>query len=128
LLYGSPSFKTTSQRITRSRVQTIIASNTDPPLELAGIRVKVAGLDARILSVSPEDVRFIAPDGVEAADKALVQLTTVAVATDVAGREEDIIVNATFNGEDTRSQSVATIAFKDPLYQEKRSRLIRKLG
>ncbi|MGH9937500.1 MAG: hypothetical protein ACREAM_14730, partial [Blastocatellia bacterium] len=55
--------------------QTISASKTDPPLELAGIRVKVAGLDARILSVAPDDVRFIVPDGVEAADSALVQLT-----------------------------------------------------
>ncbi|MCI0387749.1 MAG: hypothetical protein MOB07_03115, partial [Acidobacteria bacterium] len=55
--------------------QTITASNTNPPLELAGIRVKVAGLAARILSVSPEDIRFIVPDGVEAADNALVQLT-----------------------------------------------------
>jgi len=120
LSHGSPSFKTTSRRITRSRVQTIIASNADPQLELAGIRVKFAGLDARILSVSPEDVRFIVPDGVEAADKALVQLTTGAVATDVTGREEDLIVNATINGENTSSQSGATIAFKDPLYQEKR--------
>jgi|GEM_PF-1162474 len=55
--------------------QTITASKTNPPLELAGIRVKVAGIDARILSVSPDDVRFIVPDGVEAADSALVQLT-----------------------------------------------------
>ncbi|HKQ73764.1 MAG TPA: hypothetical protein VJ810_08570 [Blastocatellia bacterium] len=199
--------------------QTITASNTNPPLELAGVRVKVAGIDARILSVSPEDVRFIVPDGVEAADNALVQLTngvkvfnsrmpvkdaapglftqtddgdgpvkarcglvlgsgvveysappcavssesekrilvltgsgwrfasgvkvtfsgveiiptyagpepglpgvdrielelTGDVATDVAGREEDIVVNATINGENTSSQSGATIAFKDLL-------------
>ncbi len=55
--------------------RTIIAPKTSPPLELAGVRVRVAGIDARILSVSPEDVRFIVPDGVEAADNALVQLT-----------------------------------------------------
>jgi uncharacterized protein (TIGR03437 family) len=199
--------------------QTITASNTNPPLELAGIRVKVAGLAARILSVSPEDVRFIVPDRVEAADNALVQLTngvkvfnarlpvkdaapglftqtddgdgpvkarcglalsngaveysappcavspegekrilvltgtgwrfasgvkvtfdtteiipnyagpepglpgvdrielelTGDVATDVAGREEDIVINATINGENASSQTGATIAFKDPL-------------
>jgi len=202
--------------------QTITASKTNPPLELAGIRVKVAGIDARILSVSPEDVRFIVPDGVEAADNALAQLTngvkvfnarlslkdaapglftqtgdgdgpvtarcglvlsngaieysappcavsaegekrilvltgvgwrfasgvkvkfdnteiiptyagpepglpgvdrieaplTGEVATDVAGREEDIIVNATINGESASSQTGATIAFKDPLDEE----------
>ncbi len=202
--------------------QTIIASNSNPPLELAGIRVKVAGLDARILSVSPTDVRFIVPDGVESADNALFQLTsgikifnarlqvkdaapglstqtddgdgsvkarcglilsdgtveytappcavsaagenrilvltgtgwrfasgvkvtfdttqiipryagpepglpgvdrielelTGDVATDVAGREDDIVVNATINGENASSQTGATIAFKDPLNEE----------
>jgi uncharacterized protein (TIGR03437 family) len=202
--------------------QTIVASNTNPPLELGGIRVKVAGLDARILSISPEDVRFIVPDGVEARDNVLIQLTngvkvfnvrmpvqdaapglftltddgdgpvrakcgltlsngtleysappcsvgaegekrilvltgtgwrfasgvkvkfdtteiipiyagpepglpgvdrielelTGDVAIDVAGREEDIIVNATINGQSAGSQTGATIAFKDPLDEE----------
>ncbi|MGH9769853.1 MAG: hypothetical protein ACREAB_20710 [Blastocatellia bacterium] len=206
--------------------QTITASKTNPPLELAGIRVKVAGLDARILSVSPEDVRFIVPDGVEAADNALVQLTngvkifnarlsvkdaapglftltddgdgavtarcglalgngtieysappcavsaegerrilvltgtgwrfasgvkvtfdnieiipkyagpepglpgvdrielelTGDVATDVAGRDEDIIVNATINGESASSQAGATVAFKENLPEVENAR------
>ena len=55
--------------------QTVTASNTNPPLELAGIRIRVADIPARILSVSPEDVRFIVPTGIEAADNVLVQLT-----------------------------------------------------
>jgi len=55
--------------------QTIKASATNPPLELAGIRVKVAGLDARILSVAPDEVRFIVPAGVEASENALARLT-----------------------------------------------------
>ncbi len=206
--------------------QTVAAPGTNPPMELAGIRVKVAGLDARILSVSPEDVRFIVPDGVEAADSVLVQLTngvktfntrlsvkdaapglftltddgdgsvkakcgfalsngtteytappcavsaegekrtlvltgtgwrfasgvkvkfddteiiptyagpepglpgvdrielelTGDVAIDVAGREEDIIVTATINGESASSQTGATVAFKENLPESENAR------
>jgi len=202
--------------------QTITASNTNPPLELAGIRVKVAGIEARILSVAPDEVRFIVPEGIEAEENVLAQLTngvkvfnariqvkdaapglftqtndgdgaitarcgltlsngaieysappcavsaegekrilvltgtgwrfasgvkvkfdnteiipvyagpepglpgvdrivvelTGDVATDVAGREEDIIVNATINGESASSQTGATVAFKENLPEE----------
>lgn len=55
--------------------QTITASNIAPPLELAGIRVKVAGVTARILSVAPETVKFVLPANIEAADGVLVQVT-----------------------------------------------------
>ncbi len=54
--------------------RTLQASPTDPPLELGGIRVQVAGVDARILSIAPEDVRFIVPAGIEASDSVLVTL------------------------------------------------------
>jgi hypothetical protein len=37
------------------------------------------------------------------------------VATDIAGKEEDIIVNATINGESVSSQSGATVAFQEKL-------------
>jgi uncharacterized protein (TIGR03437 family) len=201
--------------------QTIAAPAANPPLELAGVRVKVAGIDAHILSVSPEEVRFIVPDGVEASDNVLAQLTNGAkvfnarlsvknaapglftqtddgdgkvvakcglvlnngaieysappcavssegekrilvlmgtgwrhasgvkvkfdtteiipayagpepglpgvdrivleltgdVATDIAGKEEDIIVNATINGESVSSQTGATVAFQEKLGQ-----------
>ncbi len=199
--------------------QTITASNINPPLELGGIRIKVAGVEARLLSVAPEEVRFIVPANIEAAENVLAQLTngvkvfnvrlqvkdaapglftntgdgdgavsarcglvlangaieysappcavsaegekrilvltgtgwrfasgvkvkfddtqiiptyagpepglpgvdrivaelTGEVATDVAGREEDIIVNATINGENVSSQTGATVGFKENL-------------
>jgi uncharacterized protein (TIGR03437 family) len=55
--------------------QTLTASATNPPTELGGVRVTVANLPARILSVSPEEVRFITPDGVEPADNVEVKLS-----------------------------------------------------
>ncbi len=55
--------------------QTAMASRTNPPQELAGIRVVVAGLSARILSVSPDEVRFIMPEGLEVGENVLAQLT-----------------------------------------------------
>jgi uncharacterized protein (TIGR03437 family) len=54
--------------------QIIEASRTAPPLELGGVTVKVAGVAARILRVAPEEVRFIVPTAIEAADGALVQV------------------------------------------------------
>jgi len=54
--------------------QTIEASRTDPPFELGGVTVKVAGIAARILRVAPEEVRFIVPTGIEANDSILVQV------------------------------------------------------
>lgn len=54
--------------------QTIEASRTDPPFELGGVTVKVAGVAARILRVAPEEVRFIAPTGIEANDGVLIQV------------------------------------------------------
>lgn len=55
--------------------QTVTASPIAPPLELAGIRVKVAGVAARILSVAPETIKFILPANIEAAENVLVQVT-----------------------------------------------------
>jgi uncharacterized protein (TIGR03437 family) len=201
--------------------ETIKASNTNPPLELAGIRVEVAGVSARILSVAPDEVRFIVPAAIKAAENVLarlsngtkvfnvrVQVTDAApgvstrtddgdgavaarcglvlsngaieysdppcavsgenekrilvltgtgwrfasgvkvtfdskeiiptyagpepglpgvdrieialtgdVATDVAGKEKEIFVNATINGESISSQTGATIAFQDALIE-----------
>lgn len=54
--------------------QTARASATNPPFELAGITVTVAGVPARILSVAPDEVRFIVPADIEANDGVLVQL------------------------------------------------------
>jgi uncharacterized protein (TIGR03437 family) len=69
--------------------QTLTASPTNPPLELGGIRVTVAGLQARILSVSPEDVRFIVPDGVEASENVLARLTNGAKAFNIRVQVSD---------------------------------------
>ena len=52
--------------------------------------------------------------GLPGVDRIELELTGD-VATDVAGREEDIVVNATINGENASSQTGATIAFKDSL-------------
>lgn len=54
--------------------QTIEASRTDPPFELGGVTVNVAGVAARILRVAPEEVRFIVPANIEPNDSALVQV------------------------------------------------------
>lgn len=54
--------------------QTLEASRTDPPFELGGVTVKVAGIAARILRVAPEEVRFIVPSNIEANDSALIQV------------------------------------------------------
>ncbi len=54
--------------------QTIEASRTDPPFELGGVKIKVAGIDARILRVAPEEIRFIVPTNIEANDVVLVQV------------------------------------------------------
>jgi uncharacterized protein (TIGR03437 family) len=54
--------------------QTIEASRTNPPFELGGVKVKVAGVAARILRVAPEEVRFIVPANIDANDSALVQV------------------------------------------------------
>ena len=56
--------------------QTIEASRTDPPFELGGVTVKVAGVAARILRVAPEEVRFIVPANIEANDTVLIQVLT----------------------------------------------------
>jgi uncharacterized protein (TIGR03437 family) len=53
---------------------TLEASRTDPPFELGGVKIKVAGIDARILRVALEEVRFIVPTGIEANDSVLVQV------------------------------------------------------
>lgn len=55
--------------------QTITASPFNPPLQLGGIRIKVAGADARILAIAPETVKFILPAGIEANTNVLIQLT-----------------------------------------------------
>jgi uncharacterized protein (TIGR03437 family) len=54
--------------------QTIEASRTDPPFELGGVKVNVAGVAARILRIAPEEVRFIVPTNIEGNDSALVQV------------------------------------------------------
>jgi uncharacterized protein (TIGR03437 family) len=55
--------------------QTLTASATNPPLELGGIRVKVAGAQARILSISPDEIRFIVPDDIDVSENILAQVT-----------------------------------------------------
>lgn len=55
--------------------QTLTVSAFNPPFELGGIRIKVAGADARILSISPETVKFILPVNIEPNTNVLVQLT-----------------------------------------------------
>jgi uncharacterized protein (TIGR03437 family) len=55
--------------------QTLTASVFNPPFELGGIRIKVAGADARILSISPETVKFILPVNIEPNTNVLVRLT-----------------------------------------------------
>ncbi|HYE74911.1 MAG TPA: hypothetical protein VEF04_16340 [Blastocatellia bacterium] len=54
---------------------TITAPATNPPFELGGIRVKVAGLSARILYISPNQVNFIVPEGIEPASGVLARIT-----------------------------------------------------
>ncbi|HKX29503.1 MAG TPA: hypothetical protein VJ302_17565 [Blastocatellia bacterium] len=55
--------------------ETITASSFDPPLVLGGISVKVAGLPARILAVSPYQVKFVLPETLEPSGNVLVELT-----------------------------------------------------
>jgi uncharacterized protein (TIGR03437 family) len=55
--------------------QTMTAPVTDPPIELGGVRVKVAGAAARILAVAPDQIRFIVPAGIEPSESVLAQVT-----------------------------------------------------
>ena len=54
--------------------QTFEALPANPPFELGGVTVKVAGISARILRVAPEEVRFIVPANIESNDSILVQV------------------------------------------------------
>jgi uncharacterized protein (TIGR03437 family) len=56
--------------------KTIATPPNAPVLELDGVRVTVAGVPARILRIAPEEIRFIVPENIEAADGVLVQVTT----------------------------------------------------
>jgi len=47
---------------------TITAPNDNPPFELGGVKVTVAGLPARLLFVSPTQINFIVPQEVVPAD------------------------------------------------------------
>lgn len=55
--------------------QTLTASPLNPPLELGGIRVKVAGVAARVFAIAPDQVRFLVSANLEAADAVLVQVS-----------------------------------------------------
>jgi uncharacterized protein (TIGR03437 family) len=55
--------------------QTLTASALNPPLELGGISVKVGGIAARLFSISPEQVKFLVPANLEAAESVLVQVS-----------------------------------------------------
>jgi uncharacterized protein (TIGR03437 family) len=55
--------------------QTLTASPLHPPLELGGLRVKVGGVAARVFSVSPDQVKFLVPANLEAAESVLVQVS-----------------------------------------------------
>lgn len=50
------------------------APRTDPPTELGGVTVKVAGVAARLLRVAPEEIRFLVPSNVEPNDAVLIQV------------------------------------------------------
>jgi uncharacterized protein (TIGR03437 family) len=54
---------------------TLTAPLGNPPLELGGVRVRVAGRDARILSVAPDEVHFIVPAEVSASENVLFVVT-----------------------------------------------------
>jgi uncharacterized protein (TIGR03437 family) len=56
--------------------QTMVAPPDAPALELGGVRVEVAGVRARILRVAPDEVRFVTPESIEAAENVLVRVTT----------------------------------------------------
>lgn len=55
---------------------TITAPATNPPFELGGIRVKVAGLAARILYISPNQINFIVPEGIEPSTNVQARITS----------------------------------------------------
>lgn len=55
--------------------QTLTASALNPPLELGGITVKVGGTAARVFSIAPDQVRFLVPATLEAAESVLVQVS-----------------------------------------------------
>ncbi|MGH9839016.1 MAG: hypothetical protein ACREEM_09545 [Blastocatellia bacterium] len=56
--------------------KTIATPPSAPVLELDGVRVRVAGVPARILRIAPDEVRFVVPETIEAAENVLVQVTT----------------------------------------------------
>lgn len=55
--------------------QSVTASALNPPLELAGVKVFVAGVAARVFAVTPDQVKFLVPANLEPNEIVLVQVS-----------------------------------------------------
>lgn len=87
--------------------ETLEAPAHEPRLELGGVRVRVGGRDARILSVAPDEIRFVVPSEVEPSGGVLVMVSNGAKVFNARVTIADVAPGFFTESDDGRGQIVA---------------------